>query len=516
MYSKPKSDGLGGFCGVSATLRLGMVKRFSYKRFHYFLLLMFLMMMKSNVHTTDIGMLSFILALQRSNETYKNISRPYSRIRSSLNRNIMFSFKCFKVLTVLVLTMWLLNLLLLCGDIHVNPGPDSVNDDTTSSSTNSITSFEMLSSHLSIFHLNIQSILPKIDLIRCEADAYDILVFSESWLKPEITDGQINIENFKPPFRNDRSGRIGGGVAIFVRDTITCKRRLDLEIRGLEAVWIEILINSKKVLLGGFYRPPNSGTDYFDLLTESIDNAYNSNIIDIIIVGDFNYNMASDSNKMSDLISQYNLKQLIKEPTHFTEHSSSIIDLILVRNNNNILTSAVTDPFIPDQTRYHCPIIVLLKFLRPKVIAFKRRVWNYKRADFDNFRYLLSQSDLETRLASINNIDESVKYITETIHEAASRSIPNNVVIIKQSDHPWVTCQIKQLIRKRKRYHKKFKNTSNLQYWAIYKKFRNKVVDELRKSKRNYFDKIESLMMEENINNKQFWKTSIFNDGRKH
>ena len=148
---------------------------------------------------------------------------------------------------------------------------------------------------------------------------------------------------------------------------------------------------------------------------------------------------------MSILIRQYNLKRLIKEPTNFTEHSSLIIDLILVRNNNNILTSAVIDPFIPDQT-----------------IAFKRRVWNYKRADFDKFRDLLSQKDFETRLASINNIDENVKYIIETIHEAASQSIPNNVVIIKQSDNPWVTSQIKNLIRKRKRYHKKFKSTSNL------------------------------------------------------
>ena len=98
---------------------------------------------------------------------------------------------------------------------------------------------------------------------------------------------------------------------------------------------------------------------------------------------------------MSDLIRQYNLKQLIKEPTNFTEHSSSIIDLILVRISNNILSSAVIDPFIPDQTRYHCPIVVLLKFLHPKVIAFKRRVWNYKRAEFDKFRDLLSQKVLK-------------------------------------------------------------------------------------------------------------------------
>ena len=77
-------------------------------------------MMKCNVHTIGIRMLSFTLALQRSNGTYKNISHPYSRIRSSLNRNVMFSFKCFKALTIIVPTMWFLNLLLLCGDIHVS------------------------------------------------------------------------------------------------------------------------------------------------------------------------------------------------------------------------------------------------------------------------------------------------------------------------------------------------------------------------------------------------------------
>ena len=41
------------------------------------------------------------------------------------------------------------------------------------------------------------------------------------------------------------------------------------------------------------------------------------------------------SNKMNELILEYNLRQLITENTHFTEHSSSILDLFLVRNNNN-------------------------------------------------------------------------------------------------------------------------------------------------------------------------------------
>ena len=67
---------------------------------------------------------------------------------------------------------------------------------------------------------------------------------------------------------------------IYACDTLSCKRRKDIEINGLEAVWIEVTIKSKKVLVGGIYRPPNSNSDYFNLILESIDRAHacNTNI----------------------------------------------------------------------------------------------------------------------------------------------------------------------------------------------------------------------------------------------
>ena len=78
---------------------------------------------------------------------------------------------------------------------------------------------------------------------------------------------------------------------------------------------------------------------------------------------------SNNNNKMKDLIQNYNLKQLIQEDTHFTENSSSLLDLILVRNSSNILTSGVVDSFFRDQIRFHCPILVILNFythqLRP-------------------------------------------------------------------------------------------------------------------------------------------------------
>ena len=346
-------------------------------------------------------------------------------------------------------------------------------------------------------------------LIKCESLAYDVLVFTESWLKPEIKNDDLLIDNFLPPFRFDRCNRPGGGVIIYVRDTLTCKRRTDLELQNLEAVWIEIVVKTKKILIGGFYRAPNSNADYFTLLDESIDRAHNTNIPDIVVTGDFNFNMHSNNNnKMKDLIQNYNLKQLIQEDTHFTENSSSLLDLILVRNSSNILTSGVVDSFIPDQIRFHCPILVILKFLHPSTKAFKRRVFNYGRANFDIFRAQLTSYELEENIANNNNINENVTYVMDTLNKASQNSIPSKVVTIRPNEHPWITCQIRNLIRKRKRTFRKYKKTQNLLFWEKFKILRNQIVSNIRSSKKNYFDKLEEILSKENVNSKIFWKTS--------
>ena len=105
---------------------------------------------------------------------------------------------------------------------------------------------------------------------------------------------------------------------MYVRDSLLCKRRTDLQLR-LEAVWLELTLNWKTILVGGYYRPSNSNLAYFNLLEESIDKANNTSIVDIFVLSDFNYNMTgSSNNNMTDFIQQYNFKQQITEPTHFT------------------------------------------------------------------------------------------------------------------------------------------------------------------------------------------------------
>ena len=80
-------------------------------------------------------------------------------------------------------------------------------------------------------------------------------------------------------------------MVVDIRDNISFKRRQDLEINTLEAVWVEVSLKSKTILIGGVYRPPNSTVEYLNLISKSFDRALNTGTKDILILGDFNYNM---------------------------------------------------------------------------------------------------------------------------------------------------------------------------------------------------------------------------------
>ena len=105
---------------------------------------------------------------------------------------------------------------------------------------------------VSFLHLNIQSIVPKLDFIVAEYSCHDILSFTESWLKPDISTDSLELRGYKSPYRRDRVDRLEGGVVVFVKDEVNCVARLDLQVSSVECNWLEIKINNKKYLYGSF------------------------------------------------------------------------------------------------------------------------------------------------------------------------------------------------------------------------------------------------------------------------
>lgn len=435
------------------------------------------------------------------------IQFPKQKVNASTKSisNLHFSFSL--VVGVLLCNIWFIFLIILqSGDIQPNPGP---NTDTESTSASDISGAISLMDHLSIVHLNIQSLYPKLDILEAEMQYYDIVVFSETWLSNGRKTEDIMIPNFDAPYRKDRDGRLGGGVAIYIKSGLSTHALTNLIDGDIEGLCVEINVRNHKFLLCGIYRPPNVASEYWDSIERTFENLNTSPIKDLIIVGDFNCNMKENNipNRMHNLILSYDLCQLIDQPTHFTEHSSTIIDLAIVNDPENVLFSDVISPFIPNLVRFHCPILIALKFRKPRQKTFNRHIWLYDRGDYNLYRNKLRLANWDDLFES-EDVNEISKNITNQIIIAARDTIPNMNVIIRPNEPEWINTNLKKQIRQRKRLFRKAKRTNNVQAWNKFKAKRNEVTRQLRERKRYYFEKLASDLRDNSTNSKSWYKTA--------
>ena len=117
-----------------------------------------------------------------------------------------------------------------------------------------------------IGHINVQGIQNKIDQIdlMLNHSNNDVHIFglSESKLKQFHADSVFQLDNYQF-FRRDRvitnkRKEEGGGIIVYCKNEINCKRRSDLEVKEIECLWLEIFPkNSKSFLVGKIYRNPN-------------------------------------------------------------------------------------------------------------------------------------------------------------------------------------------------------------------------------------------------------------------
>ena len=267
---------------------------------------------------------------------------------------------------------WFAELLLCSGDVHPNPGPlstSSVSSISFSSSSlsNSLLDALKLNHYLSFAHYNVQSIASKLDILQTELFDFDVLAFTETWLHPGITTEYL-IESFNNPERENRVDDRHGGVILYVKEAIHYYRRQDLEPRGTECIWIELVNKHKHVLFGVFYRPPNANSNYYSLIEDSLHLAVDTGNNDIVVTGDFNFNLlpSQTSRKIDSLCSQFAFYQSIDQPTHYTENSASLLDIILVHNKDSLVFSGVGDPFLGQDCATIVQSLAYLNFLSQK------------------------------------------------------------------------------------------------------------------------------------------------------
>ena len=115
-----------------------------------------------------------------------------------------------------------------------------------------------------IGNLNINSIRNKFEQLKKTVLKYiDILVVTETKLDETFLESLFLMDGFSKPYKLDRN-KNGGGVMIFIRDTISSKI-LEKHIfpNDVESIFVELNFRKCKWLLCGTYHPPSQSDEYF-------------------------------------------------------------------------------------------------------------------------------------------------------------------------------------------------------------------------------------------------------------
>lgn len=316
---------------------------------------------------------------------------------------------------------------------------------------------------LQVIHHNVRSLFNKIDTIRYGflEDSMDLLCFSETWLKKDIPDELVNIDDFIL-IRNDRQYSRGGGTCIYVRKRLEFENDLipfsdrDVEIQGVHILGPNGPQKCRCIVLIVVYRPPkgNSANACAKILN-FVHNIHDISRKDIILLGDFNWN-AEDSDGhgtgfIDEISSEFELNQIIKCPTRIGLQSQTIIDLIFT-NIGNIAKYGCLDCVMSD----HYPIYLVKK--RVKTNTARVEVRRRKKTNYDREVFKQKLLDLDWSLLDVlDDVDVMWGMIYKGLMYELDIMCPYTFVKIRKSKPVWFNGALADLARERDVLFSKYK-----------------------------------------------------------
>ena len=174
----------------------------------------------------------------------------------------------------------------------------------------------------------------------------DIIAINETWEK-ESSNGQ-----FKNLFQynyisNFRKNHRGGGVALYIKETLQYNLRPDLTImhEGVyESPFVDIHPQNDTIICGTIYRPAKqdkvSNELFVDHLKSALDIIHRSKC-KVFLMRDLNYDLLEVSHKYStifiDTMFDNSFYPIINKPTRITQNSSKCIDHLWTNIHNKII-----------------------------------------------------------------------------------------------------------------------------------------------------------------------------------
>ena len=355
----------------------------------------------------------------------------------------------------------------------------------------------------SFFHLYIKS-LPKhygdwCILLESRSPRFSFVAITETWLS-DHTNELYGMPNYIMESRY-RKCKKGGGVALYVKDSIPYIVREDLEFFDYEIESLFIEIDSKvfqtpcNIIIGIVYRMPDSSIDDFNDRVADILNVINKENTLFYMLEDLNIELLKcDEHRLTssfiDILYSNNVYPLITQPTRVTQNSATLIDHILTNNfdiignhKKGILCTDISDHYavahVAGNTKNHVKDTTVLGVKRD---LCQRNV--------QKFIHEMQQIDWKV----VMNLKETQGAYSE--FNAVVTKLYNKSFPYKKTNNykpyfdrkPWLTSALKESIKiKNRLYVNRNEMDSIGEQWSKYKIFRNKLYHLIRATEWQYY-----------------------------
>ena len=241
-----------------------------------------------------------------------------------------------------------------------------------------------------------------------------------------------------------------------------------LTLTSAKAEILSVVVTSKSgknICFSTLYRVGTLGAENLTEVKRHVLSIASSNSLHKhIFVGDFNLSnttwpngtsSSTDEKGYLDLFNDLGLAQFINEPTHSLGNT---LDLLLC-NNNQMITDVNVLPKNTICNYDHFGIKFKVKLLCKRLKNQKRRIYNFKKADFKSINNDLNSINWGYRL-NTRDIDKAVSNFECTFISICDRYIPK-ITLKSNFQPPWFDSELDGICKKKNKLLNKYKRTKD-------------------------------------------------------
>eukprot|EP00745_Piridium_sociabile_P041733 TRINITY_DN82982_c0_g1_i5.p1 TRINITY_DN82982_c0_g1~~TRINITY_DN82982_c0_g1_i5.p1 ORF type:complete len:1008 (+),score=211.04 TRINITY_DN82982_c0_g1_i5:126-3026(+) len=343
-----------------------------------------------------------------------------------------------------------------------------------------------------------------------ESTKPDIIIGTETWMDSGIKDSEVFPDQYTL-YRRDRN-REGGGVLVAVRDSLKSAREPELETM-CEIIWIRIHTKERKTLyVCAYYRPNLKDAESLHQFDISLRRARLTNA-NLLVAGDLNFpgwewssmtlkkgtKYVELHRKLADLLNDTGMEQVVHEPTR----EENTLDLVMT-NSPHLIPRVNVIPGLSDHDIVFCEFqtkVALERQPQRQIPLYQKAEWDSMRSDMNNLQTKVLEADTDTP------VEELWSTFKDGLHSSIKDNIPHKLSKSKPKP-PWLTAELRHLIRKRDKVYKKMKKTASPDLRTQVNALRRDVQRELRRAHWNYIGKLFEQREEESTkteSTKRFW-----------